>query len=363
MRTLPHRNRMAVRGRIVLVAGRQLLVPTVAFWNRKKQAPNFKSAASSFFWLLSSSMPCLLPSSLLSSSLLSHVLVLPSPLASVCNLLVSFVCSFFLPLGTSRFLPLFSSSISCLLSYLLLQLAFSFCLLLSLSLLPLQLLSSSRSCFLSCLLLRLAFFFRLLILPSILLAFRLSSASFSCLLRLLAGDLLALAACLLLPQAHSCFLLPDLATNPISHNNRWLPSFVHFFLLPFAYSCLQPACSFVCFSCLLSFELAILLALVAGLLLSSALPLASCLFLLLLALHANILVLPLYGVASLVRFPWFLAVGGLCCLRLTVCKSCGFSGGIAILLKIHGGDLALVRCILCVLCAIDVDPAPWICTP
>ena len=62
--------------------------------------------------------------------------------------------------------------------------------------------------------------------------------------------------------------------------------------------------SFVCFCVfLLAFFFTILLALAAGFLLSSAFPLASCLFLPLLGLHANTLVLPLHEIASLVRSP------------------------------------------------------------
>ena len=177
-------------------------------------------------------MPCLLSYSLLSSSLLSHILVLPSSLgASFCDLLSSFVCFFLLPLPTSGFFPL--AFFFHILFAIFLALAACFLLSPTSSLPPspstspspspspspsrsrsrsrsrsLHLLSSSRSCFQSCLLLRLAFFLRLLILLAILLAFHFLSASFSCLLRLLACNLLALAACLLLPQAYSCVTHP-----------------------------------------------------------------------------------------------------------------------------------------------------------
>ena len=170
-------------------------------------------------------MPCLLSYSLLSSSLLSHILVLPSSLASFCDLLSSFVCFFLLPLPTSGFFPL--AFFFHILFAIFLALAACFLLSPTSSLPPspstspspspsrsrsrsrsLHLLSSSRSCFQSCLLLRLAFFLRLLILLAILLAFHFLSASFSCLLRLLACNLLALAACLLLPQAYSCVTTP-----------------------------------------------------------------------------------------------------------------------------------------------------------
>ena len=161
--------------------------------------------------------------------------------------------------------------------------------------------------------------------------FLLSFASFSCHLPLIVFS--------------ACFLLAYLACYHFSSCSL-LSSFVSFFVFLLAFF----------FHILLS---CLLLQLAFFFRLPFLLPLAySCPFL------VSMQILSFFRFTKLLlwcaprRSPWFLGVCGLCGLELTVCKSCAFSGGIATLLKIHGGDLTLVRCVLCVLCTLHVDPAP-----
>ena len=76
------------------------------------------------FRLLSSSMPCLLSCSLLS---FTYILVLPSSMASFCDLLSFFVCFFLLPLATSCLQPACCCLLPCELFFFRLLPSLSFC--------------------------------------------------------------------------------------------------------------------------------------------------------------------------------------------------------------------------------------------